>query len=125
MRRNILLLVTFHYKTIYILLFWHAPLDISLHRGRFWARSTASFSSLILRSVGQKDRWEVCISVKLHNFLFHLVRSSMPKDLCFTSVAFFFIYLFSLLALSSQNQRMDGAWVCYKQFNFGVILVSH
>jgi len=27
-----------------LLLFWHAPLDISLDRERFWVTSTASFS---------------------------------------------------------------------------------
>jgi len=29
-----------------------------------------------------------------------------------------------LLAISSQNQRMDSLWVCYEQLGYGVILIS-
>ena len=44
-------------------------------------------------------------------------------DLCFTSVTYLFI--FSLLALTSQNRRMGSSWICYEQFgvwcNFNIL----
>ena len=56
----------------------------------------------------------------------HIVISPLgiiyTTDLLFPSVACFFIFL---LALRSQNQRMDGLWVCYEQLeiwcNFNIL----
>jgi len=51
------------------------------------------------------------------NWLMHLLAQLVyvvPKDFCFTSVAYFFIFAFSL-TLRSQNQCMDASWVCYEQ----------
>jgi len=51
------------------------------------------------------------------NWLMHLLAQlvyAVPKDFCFTSVAYFFIFAFSL-TLRSQNQCMDASWVCYEQ----------
>ena len=46
-------------------------------------------------------------------------RYSMPL------LSMYFFSPFFLLALRSQNQRMDGLWVCYEQLGYGVILISH
>ena len=46
---------------------------------------------------------------------------SILENLCFTCVT----HVFFLLALRSQNQRMDGSWVCYEQLGYGVVSISH
>jgi len=56
-------------------------------------------------------------------FSHHSAPYSIPNDLPFTSVNYsFFIYFFSLLALRSQNQRMDGSYFMNSS-GFGVILI--
>ena len=59
------------------------------------------------------------------NWLMHLLAQlvyAVPKDFCFTSVAYFFIFAFSL-TLRSQNQCMDTSWT--NSWGYGVVLVSH
>jgi len=65
-----------------------------------------------------KVSWTNTLSALLFSYLLvtALVQYSIPKDLSFTSVAYLFLYfLKSSMALISQNQQMDGSWVCYEQ----------
>ena len=55
------------------------------------------------------------IDADLFVLLVHSIYYSIPKDVCFTRVIYFFILFYFLLAVRSQNQRMDGSWVCYRQ----------